>query len=307
MLDHKATQSTTSLLKHISGSDDSEFEIVGHEYCNGGSDMTSYYSDSESSPFSPKGDLNPNTVPVSVEFHPPTPTSMATPITTSTVISNETFLSLEDDNTTCEIELKEILASSPEPHPVPETYVNSSPECISASEGMYGTPGTDSVPERHSREQSPHNIDTDNNQTKLSSDIGTADSKENLTDHSSVQFHTPDDHLEVKNPLLMVTDRSSLRVGGLTPDVASMSPLLDSQNVTLTMATLELRRSSTPEQRSIPKSSSWLNLTGGSIEMLQFVSNKQGETTDGAIGRGSPAPEDNVIRSVPWSSVSSLQ
>ncbi len=289
MLNNKATQSTV-FLKQIA-SDDSDFEMVGYEYYNRGSDSTTPYSECGSSPFSPKG--NPNTVPVSIEFHPPTPTTAIT----TTAVSNEMFLSLQDDETTYDIELKEVLVSSPEPHPVTNETglisVNSSPDCISLSDTVYHTPIIDST-----TESSHPNIE-------LASNIEISNNNKNPTDHSSGQFHTPDDCLESRDSSLTVTDTSLLRGGGLIPDMAHLSPVLDSQNVSLTMATLDISRSATPEQRSIPKSSSWLNLTGGSIEMLQFVSTKPEDTTDGTVDGGKQ--EDNIIRSVPWSSVSSLQ
>ena len=319
MLNHKATQSTCTL-KHntYSMSDDSEFELVGHEYYNGGSDVTSsYYSDTGSSPFPTRSQST--TGPVVIEFHPATPIYTPAPSTNKSANThNETYLSLQENGSSNEIELQEIISSHTHDDIIPEPlpYENSSPECISLSGddtfcpapevankvvlGGANMGGILSEGEEFDTDVTLP-IDRSDDQTLAPPNYRRAKSVELPTVVS-----TYDDRIDGISPSL-----NPMRGGGLFSDPAYLSPHLNTGN------TLSKKQSvSSEELRTIPKSSSWMNLTGGSMEMLQLSqqqsTNGRGSPSVSTNGRGSPSVsttlhEERVARTVPWSAVSSLQ
>ena len=314
MLNHKATQSTCTLKHTYSMSDDSEFELVGHEYYNGGSDITSsYYSDTGSSPF-PAGSQS-TTGPVVIEFHPATPIyTPAPPTKKSENTRNETYLSLQENGSSNEIELQEItIFSHAHDDIIPESlppYENSSPECISISGDDTLCPAPEETNEvvmggANMGRALPEGEESD---TDVTLPIDRSDDDQILAPPDnrrakSVELPTVvgtyDDQIDRMSPSL-----NPVRGGGLFSDPAYLSPHLNTGNG------LSKKQSvSSDELRTIPKSSSWMNLTGGSVEMLQLSASSQQQSTN---GRGSPSvpttlQEERVARTVPWSAVSSLQ
>ena len=350
MLSHKATQtagSTSSLRPVSSISDDSEFEMVGHEYYNGGSDITSsYYSDYGSSPFSPHSDPVSNQVPVSIEFHPATPTELAVITTTAgDTVPNETFLSLQanydsqSEDPPSSPEQHQTLPTTPSPECItlpgkpngfhtPDMFlgtidaknacVNSAVSTVTTSSSDASALGSSTTPVIITSQEQDMIELNDLSLSEFQTPRGGEGSREgNISPAlsepmSTTYFCTPEDY----EPAMSTNINSpTVREGSFVSDPMFLGPPLDSGALQRTVAGRG-RSVSSPEPSNIPRSNSWMNLTGGSIEMLQFTTADQSslavEGVDGIIDRivreRSPVNSSSgVIRSVPWSAVSSLQ
>lgn len=330
MLNRKATQMSDSFRNTQSMSDDSEFEIIGREYSNASSDITSsYYSDCiPSPPIMSKSDHNPNTVPVTIEFHPATPIDGATVINVDDGNSNETYLALQDDSV--DVELKNVFSSCHDQTSItPEPSSNSDFVSVSLEEeSSFHTPdiadsSSDILRLSLTQDKLSSNgviagLETNNNKPSIG--VSLADDDLSISAHtdsdSPLPLNVTDDtdstEANTSTDLTSIPPRepSPFRSGGMFMDPSHSGPfLVPPESMTVRKTMIDRGRSVTPEQRGIPKSSSWMNLTGGSIEMLQFTTTSISPTAKNKTHEieQTPPSKNSVIRSVPWSAVSSLQ
>lgn len=303
MLNHKTWQipSTSGLSNYSlsSGDSDSDFEEVG--YYQEGSRLSSYYYSDEGSPSSvSESCIAPETTDVSVNIHPAITITNCTPIPPTS--PNEIFLSLIDTPT--DLSLYEHV-------PLPPEREHVTPDPVSATESL-----------------TPDTILTDNeiisvpiNSTSLPTDIASMDK----TDKEKGNLIEEDSTINVTGSAygssvfgsvpLIVSDicssDSNFDLSSST-DYMTPSPKTSHQFHTNEKGYRRNTRddlSPEPEPSNLPRVGSWMNLRGPLVEMLEFsspndYSNKQETSKKETEG---PLLSTTVVRSVPWSAVSSLQ
>lgn len=324
MLNYKATQATHLQRTISTNSDDSEFEIIGLEYCDVKSDnASSYFSDGGSLPS--MTDVAAEVVPVAVEFHPPTPDEMVT-ITKSINpifdgVNNETFLPLhtgsEANGTNS--------SSSPDQHqPLPPTPIPTGDKeetsiilTPSLNDASFHTPMTDIeavlIP--------PSTYETPNGNTDAAIEIFQTPSM-NSDAHFKTPYSDNATQLEVSETNsdtlleLFQTPKYDTTSSNSEFDFPVRSPLHISNqlflypptNENLIMKQKTVDRGSPSPEPGIPRSGSWMNLKGQptAVEMLEFSTPIQSRDGSEDIEGEHKEMSGPVIRSVPWSSVSSL-
>ena len=275
MLNHKARQTPENSLhsSFSSISSESDFEFVVHE--DNPSDLSSYYSDEGSLRYSSSsaGCIAPETTAVAVEFH--TRSSIATsplPLLTA----NETFLSFQEPTHGESL-------SPPEHQPLPSISIEI---------------------ERETRQNGD-----ESEIVKFKDDM---EIQEEI-DHSNVMFAPK---LELDHHLNTDTLLKTLQTEYKTPTSSLdsshyLTPSPDKPHLHLPSATKSFDRfSPVPPPSNIPRVGSWMNLRGPLVEMLEFSTpvrngdhneEKNKETEDSSLSAST------VVRTVPWSAVSSLQ
>ena len=328
MLNYKATQSTHLRRTISTNSDDSEFEIIGLEYCDVKSDnASSYFSDGGSLPS--MTDVAAEVVPIAFEFHPPSPDEMVT-ITKSINpifdgVNNETFLPLHTGSETNGTNG----SSSPDQHqPLPPTPLPTgdkeemsailTPSLECTNDASFHTPMTDIeavlIP--------PGTYKTPNGNTDTSIELFETPSM-NSDAHFITPYSDNDTQLEVPDSNsdtlleLFQTPKCDTTSSNLELDSPVRSPfhiphqlfLYPPTDANLIMKQKTVNRGSPSPEPGIPRSGSWMNLKGQptSVEMLEFSTPIQSRDGSEDIEGKDKEMSGPVIRSVPWSSVSSLQ
>lgn len=274
MLNHKAHQTPeNSLHSSLSSiSSESDFEFVVQE--DNPSDLSSYYSDEGSLRYSSSstGCIAPETTSVAIEFH----TNSA--ITTSPLplfTANETFLSFQEPT-------HEESLSPPEHQPLPSISID--------LEGEIRQNGNENV--------------------KFTDDKEIQQQEE--MDHPNVMF-APKlelDHLNT-DPLLKTPQTEYKTPTSSLDSTHYLTPSPDKPHLNLPSGTNSFDRfSPVPPASNIPRVGSWMNLRGPLVEMLEFSTpvgsgdhneEKDKESEDSLLSAST------VVRTVPWSAVSSLQ
>lgn len=273
MLNHKARQTPeNSLHSSLSSiSSESDFEFVVQE--DNPSDLSSYYSDEGSLRYSSSstGCIAPETTTVAVEFH--THSSIATsPLPLFT--ANETFLSFQEPT-------HEESLSPPEHQPLPSISIEIEGETRQNGDESENVKFKDDI-EIQQQEEMDHPDIVFAPKLVLDHQLDPF-----LKTHQT-EYKTPTSSLDSTHFLTPSPDKPQLSSG--TRNFDRFSPV--------------------PPPSNIPRVGSWMNLRGPLVEMLEFSTpvgsgdhneEKNKESEDSSLSAST------VVRTVPWSAVSSLQ